>query len=302
MGTFKEGINEFKADTEDFTGNTDGALDAITPGPNFRSAEGVNNRNRQVMTWRLPNGAGIQMYINPENFQVNESKTINHTRTKGGFVVQYWGDNLTEITLRGTTGSSGVRGVQVLRDIYRAENKAFELVAVRQTQQLRDSIQSNFNIDTAGDALRNASEAISNSNFILRPSLGSLALSILLFYQGIQYRGFFTSFSVTESTEKLGLFDYNLVFMVTETRGRRKNFMAWHKEPLADDLAGQLINGIGNAIRSTIGLGQQAPQQFHPGSAPLTFGGNSVASLAGVQTTGAQGSSLLGEGSGNLLT
>jgi len=286
MGTFKDGVSEFVSTAGEVTDAVGGALRALSPGPNFRLAQGITNRNRQIMTWRLPNGSSVQMYINPENFQVRESKQISSVRTKGGFVMQYWGDNLTQLTLSGTTGSSGIRGIQALRDIYRAENKAFELVAITQTRDLVDAIQNGFDLNTAGDALRTVSEKLSERNFILRPSLASLALSVMLFYQGVQYRGFFTEFSMTESISKLGLFDYNMTFMVTETRGNRKNFMAWHKEPLADDLAGQLINGIGNALRSLVGLDQQAPQQFHPENAPFTFGGSSLAADFGVNTTG----------------
>ena len=92
---------------------------------------------------------------------------------------------------------------------------------------------------------------------------------------------FFRDFTVTESVGKIGLFDYNTTFMATEIRGNRKNFMAWHKEPLADDPAGQILTGIGNSIRGLFGLQSQAPVQFHPENAPLTFGGNSLANALG---------------------
>jgi len=254
--------------------------------PNYRMAEGITNRDKQIMTWRLPNGSSVQMYINPQNFVVAESKQINSVRTKGGFVVQYWGDNLTRITLSGTTGSSGVKGVQVLRDIYRAENRAFELVAATQIGQLAEINQDGLSLENASQVASDFANKLRESNFILRPSLASLALSILLFYQGIQYRGFFTDFSVTESTQNLGLFDYNMTFMVTEVRGSRENFMAWHKEPIADSAGAQLLSGalnyVGNSIRSAVGLPEQAqnPPQFHPENAPLSFGGTELGTNA----------------------
>jgi hypothetical protein len=124
----------------------------------------------------------------------------------------------------------------------------------------------------------------------------------MLFYQGVQYKGFFTSFSMTENTDNLGLFNYNMAFTATEIRGRRQNVFAWHKEPLADDLGGQLINGIGNAIRSYVGLDQQPPQQFHPENAPLTFGGGSLASSFGVNTTGTLNGTSSVRTTGGLLT
>jgi len=267
---------------EQFTDGVGSILNALDEKPNFRTAAGITNRDKQIMTWRLPNGSTVQMYINPQNLTINESKQINATRTKGGFVVQYWGDNLTEITLQGTTGSSGIKGIQVLRDIYRAENKAFELVAATQASDLSSMLEelpSDQGMNTVVTALAKQNR---DRNFILRPSLASFALSIMLFYQGIQYRGFFTSFSVTESVNTLGLFDYNINFKVTEIRGLRENFMAWHKEPLADSQGASLLSGAlnaaGNAIRSWVGLPEQAqnPVQFHPESAPLSFGGSEL--------------------------
>lgn len=303
-GTFKRGTTEFESivgpgrqidtdpkptvgpEAEEGPSKTERLgqlLSSVTPGPNYRGSNGTTNRDRQVMTWRLPNGSSVQMYMNPENFTVRDSKQITPTRTKGGFVVQYWGDNLTQLTLSGTTGSSGVQGIQVLRDIYRSENKAFELVAATQTRDLITAFENGgFDLDKAEESLNTIAEKLADRNFILRPSLASLSLGVMLFYQGIQYRGFFTEFSMTESVSKLGLFDYSMAFSVTETRGSRKNFMAWHKDPLFDSLSGQFINGVGNAIRSGFGLDSQAPQQFHPENAPLSFGGNAVKSAAGV--------------------
>lgn len=251
--------------------------------PHYRRALEINRRAEQVMTWQLPNGMAIQMYINPQNFVVRESKQITETRTKGGFVIQYWGENLTQLTISGTTGSSGIRGINVLRDIYRSENRAFDLVA---QQQLREVERVQQNLDTNSDinrTLKNISTDLQNRNFLLRPSLAALAVNVLLFYQGVQYKGFFKEFTVTESVANLGLFDYSMSFTATETRGQRKNFMSWHKEPLADNLEGQLINGVGNVFRGAVGLKPQPPESFHPANAPYTFGGPSVNDLTGIR-------------------
>ncbi len=269
---------------EQFTEDVGTVENMFEGSPNFRTGAGITNRHKQIMTWRLPNGSSIQMYINPQNFVVSDSKQITPTRTKGGFVVQYWGDNLTKITLSGTTGSSGVKGIQVLRDIYRAENRAFELIAAQQLNDLMDLSKESLDAKNSASLLLNLSKKTREQSVLLRPSLASLALNILLFYQGIQYRGFFTDFTMTENVSNLGLFDYNMNFTVTETRGSRDNFMAWHKEPLADSVAGQLVAGalnfVGNTVRSAVGLPEQAqnPVQFHPENSPLSFGGTVLGS------------------------
>jgi hypothetical protein len=252
--------------------------------PHYRTAYEVNRRDEQVMTWRLPNGSAVQMYINPENFVVRDSKQITETRTKGGFVIQYWGENLTKITLSGTTGSSGIRGINVLRDIYRSENRGFELIAAQLVGDI-EQVKSNLSLSTdpqLGRQLEYAALELQERNFLLRPSLASLAINVLLFYQGVQYKGFFNDFAVTESVSKLGLFDYAISFTSVETRGQRKNFMGWHKEPLADDVPGQIINGIGNAVRGFFGLSAQPPESFHPAQAPSSFGQSSLAPSLGI--------------------
>jgi len=254
---------------------------ALARYPHVRSGIGITDRQGQIMTWRLSNGDVIQMYINPENFVIRESKQITSTRTKGGFVIQYWGENLSELTLSGTTGSSGVKGINVLRGIYRSENKGFDLVAAQQLNDVQNIQQSVSLGSNLSDAFADMSTEVQKRNFLLRPSLASLASNILLFYQGDQWRGYFTAFSVTESVSKLGLFDYTLAFMAYEKRGTRKNFLAHHKEPTADDFVSSLINMAGNALRGLANLGKQGPQQYHPENAPLTFGSNPLASGLG---------------------
>ena len=248
--------------------------------PHVRSGGGVTDRNAQIMTWRTPNGCTIQMYINPENLSIRESKHITQTRTKGGFAIQYWGENLTQLTLTGTTGSSGIKGINILRNIYRSENKNFDLVAQQQQNDIEESRDAvNPSATDSSTMLTRVASTVQRRNFLLRPSLASMAVSVILFYQGVQYKGFFTEFQTVESIEKLGLFTYTITFMATETLGERKNFMPWHKEPMADDMAGLLINKVGNYFRSMASLTAQPPETFHPENAPGTFGGNSVAAM-----------------------
>src|SRR5271157_5722110 len=127
------------------------ALNVMSDVPNMRLAVGVTNIDREIMTWMLPNGTTVQMFINPESFVVAESKQIQQTRTKGGFVIQMYGDNLTRLTLTGTTGSAGVKGINVLRDIYHSENRSFDVIAASQTNQLMQQLQNAglYNVNAA---------------------------------------------------------------------------------------------------------------------------------------------------------
>ncbi len=62
-----------------------------------------------------------QLYINPQTFNITDNKLVQKQLTKGGHLVQYWGEDLTTIALSGTTGSAGIEGINILRDIYRHE-------------------------------------------------------------------------------------------------------------------------------------------------------------------------------------
>lgn len=283
-----------QADLKQVTNVAADILNSLEDLPNTRTATGVSNRDKQIMTWRLPNGSLVQMYINPQSLVVNESKQISQVRTKGGFAIQYWGDNLTKINIEGTTGSSGIKGINILRDIYHIENRNFSDIAGAQANELFSALQTGYIGDESfgSKSIANYAKTLRERNFLLRPSLASLAVNVTLLYQGIQYKGFFLEMTVTEDVQRLGLFNYSMTFMATEIRGRRDNFMAWHKEPLADDMTSQLVNALvgkaGNALRGLVGLSPQqiTPQEFHPENAPLTYGGDALSSQMGFERTG----------------
>jgi hypothetical protein len=70
----------------------------------------ANDKVRHLIVWEVPSvgsPAFIEMYLNPESINIQNSKMVNTTRTKGGFILQYWGEELTNITITGQTGSGG---------------------------------------------------------------------------------------------------------------------------------------------------------------------------------------------------
>jgi hypothetical protein len=187
------------------------------------------------------------MYINPQQIKIMSSKIIQNMRTKGGFVVQYGGENLDQIILNGTTGSAGMEGINILQSIYRSEQLAFEGIAAALEEQL-SNVQLDQAIGSFITGLGNSGSAEGNG-FLFgqnvlqitsqlfnglnrpRPTLASLASNIDMFFQGVLYRGYFKSFNVTESTQKLGWFDYDIEFVAYARQGSRHNFMPWHKQP-----------------------------------------------------------------------
>lgn len=205
------------------------AVQSIIDRPRFGSFR------REVVTWRTPHLGYIQMYINPQQLVIKDRKQITAKRTKGGFVIQYAGEDLTEITLSGTTGSAGVEGINVLFSAYRAEQEAFEGISVALEEQLAsvqlDSLINDFATPfNRGNLFQLADSALRNGGRPM-PTLASLATQIELFFQGRLYRGYFESFQVTESAQNPGWFNYDIVFKSYAFQGLRRNFMPWHRQP-----------------------------------------------------------------------
>ncbi len=198
------------------------------------------NIERSVITWKTPYFGYIQMYINPQQLVIQHSKIIQTQRTKGGFVIQYGGENLDEISISGHTGSSGMEGINILYSIYRSEQFGFEASAIALEQELATTEVSqtvggltnglNSIVPGLSGAVSNVAQVFSASQ--PRPTLASLASSVEMFYQGLLYRGFFQSFEVTEEANKPGWFNYQIKFTAFARQGVRRNFMPWHRQPV----------------------------------------------------------------------
>jgi hypothetical protein len=209
-----------------------------------RKIKNERDIKRQMLHWRVPNAGWVKMFVNPRQMEIKEAKEIGSTRTKGGYVIQYAGEKLIQISLAGSTGSAGMEGINILRHVYRSEQLAFNRVAaeldriapiselLQLGQSLLDRAASSVNAATNGafDALLNV-----HGNGLIPyqpfPTLASLAASVELYFQGELYRGYFESFSVTESAESPGLFEYNIGFVAHSRQGVRRNFMPWHRQP-----------------------------------------------------------------------
>lgn len=245
----------------DFENN--GFIVAPTPGAdgnglpsNKIPALARGTRKRELIHWFVPEFGVIKMYINPSAISYNHSKNINKERTKGGYTLQYWGENLTPLTITGTTGSSGVEGINVLYEIYRAEQLAFDSVgltlasnnaAVQGAEQIVSGIGSAIGDlfggggGAVGSTIANGLFGIDNINTQLAPrnvpSLAQFAFGVEMYHQGWVYRGFFESMVVNERADNF-LWDYNISFVSTQRRGYRTNYLPFHRSPLSESGTG----------------------------------------------------------------
>lgn len=244
---FSEGLtsfinNGFGNSLNDY--QKDGFLVAPTPnadGTGLPSFKVKNNRRgitkRNLISWFVPEFGVIKMYINPSSLHYSYAKSISSERTKGGFNFQYWGEELPKITIRGTTGSSGIEGINVLYEIYRAEQYAFDgigltLSAENYTKNQSGSITSLIKNEIATTivdgalGVSNSFNSIGSKNI---PTMAEFAFGVEMFYQGWVHRGYFTNMEVTE--KEAGLFDYTLNFVSIQRRGYRLNNMPWQRSP-----------------------------------------------------------------------
>lgn len=239
--------------------------------------------SRRTMVFFLPNGMeailddqpslsesddGVgwykaNLYINPQSVGIREKKFIKSDLTKGGFVTQYWGEDLTKLEVRGTTGSSGIEGINVLRSIYRHEQAQFiNIINERKNKFAEEAAKAAGNsseqvngltavadVLTGGafsqtvDGLSNAVDLIVNSyngnsaersSFSGAPTLAALATNVDLYHDGEFFRGYFDYFNVDEAANEPGHFTYSFSFTVLRRTGKRSNFMPWHREALDD--------------------------------------------------------------------
>lgn len=207
------------------------------PSYNVKSLRPNAKEVRRIVHWFVPEYGVVKMYVNPQGITYTLKKIIQKQMTKGGYSVQYWGEDLTTLSISGTTGSSGVEGLNVLNEIYRAEQLAFDGIGLSlsasasamNSSVVSDTLSSAFG-DIAGSLLGSALTSNPGLSDILPqniPSLASMALGVEMFWNGWVFRGYFESFNFTESADNLGMFTYTINFVVTQRRGYRVNSMPW---------------------------------------------------------------------------
>lgn len=202
---------------------------------------------RNIIKWFIPEFGIVNMYVNPQSISYNYKKNIQKERTKGGYSLQYWGEELTTLTIQGNTGSSGIEGINVLYEIYRAEQYAIDGAALKveaannnaenlATQAIEGAFGSIGGL--IGGSLGNEigkgiGSFITGSETIIpriNPSLAQYAFTVEMYYGGAVFRGYFESFTINEKASEFTL-DYTIQFTVTQQRGYRPNYFPFHKNP-----------------------------------------------------------------------
>jgi hypothetical protein len=239
-GVIPKGLEGF---TVPSTYNADGNGLPYTKVPSKR----IGRAQRNIITWFVPEFGIARMYINPQSIAYTHKKIISKERTKGGFSIQYWGEDLSTLNITGTTGTAGIEGINMLYEIYRAEQYAFDSVGLSLEASNAANDLASQGISEIGSSIgglfggsgssigsgilsglfgtNSPNNSLASRNIM---SLAQLACSVEMYYNGAVYRGFFENMTVNERADNFML-EYQISFVVTQKRGYRYNYFPWSR-------------------------------------------------------------------------
>jgi len=164
--------------------------------------------NKSVIVWRIE---GIDesipeliMRINLENIDLSYQQIINETRTLGGFLQEFWGEELTSLSASGKTAMSyDENGI--------TNKNARVSEAYQNLLRLVNIYKNNGKVYTNPNDMSTASKA--NPNRIKKVG------EIIMTYQQKEYVGYFEAFSIKENASNPYYFDYTLSYKISKTKG-----------------------------------------------------------------------------------
>jgi len=133
----------------------------------------------------------LVMHVNPQNYAETHTKKLERIQTRGGFVEQHWGDELTEIRADGTTGA--------FMNIYTGLSSVMRHKTI------------------AWDRARDLHDLYRNNGSVYDP-FGNIVLQghVMLMYDRGTYLGFFRSFEIEETDDQPFVFKLSWSFKVEE--------------------------------------------------------------------------------------
>jgi hypothetical protein len=142
--------------------------------------------NRRVL---MPHA--LVMHVNPQNFNINYNKRVERIQTRGGFVEQHWGDELSDISGDGSTGA--------FMNLYTGLSSVLRQKTI------------------AWDRYRDLHDLYHNNGSLYDP-YGNIVLqgNIMLMFDRGTYIGYFRTFQVEETDDQPFAFRLSWDFKVEE--------------------------------------------------------------------------------------
>jgi len=161
------------------------------------------------ISWTIKGGdskiPSLTMLINPENLDTSYSALINETRTLGGFVHEYWGEQLTSLSASGKTAMF----VDTDKGITNKDNRSTE------SYKYFISLLNIYKNNGKGYFTEfNTSASKANPT-----KIASLGVVVMVFDKR-QYDGYFESFTHTEDSSKPFNLEYSFSFKVIRILGQ----------------------------------------------------------------------------------
>ncbi len=133
----------------------------------------------------------LVMHVNPQNYSETHNKKVERIQTRGGFVEQHWGDELTEISADGSTGA--------FMNIYTGLSSVLRQRTI------------------AWDRYRDLLDLYRNNGSVYNP-FGAIVLQgdVMLMYDRGTYLGYFHTFDMEETADQPFTFRVTWAFKVRE--------------------------------------------------------------------------------------
>jgi hypothetical protein len=220
----------------------------------------------------------LVMHVNPQNYSEQHTKKIERIQTRGGWVEQHWGDELTEITCDGSTG-------------------AFMNIYTGLSSLLRQRT-------IAWDRYRDLHDLFRNNGSLYDP-YGNIVLqgNIMLMYDRGTYLGGFRTWEVEETDDQPFAFKVSWTFKVENELMKIPNLISNPNQRgtfsagAAPSFQGQNVQATASSIGTNSTGGLTAPQQaasisqasFNQQANAITANATATTSAPGVGQTAVDG-------------
>lgn len=144
----------------------------------------------------LPDGIKLVLHVNPQSMAIKYQRQVTRIQTRGGFVEQHWGDGAKNITFDAVSGG-----------FMRLYAGLSNITSTKYGGGRRETIAYDKYLDFLALFHNNGTVYDSRGNAVFQ---GILKVT----FDGGVYYGWFTNFTVTESTEKPFQFTMNAGFEI----------------------------------------------------------------------------------------
>jgi hypothetical protein len=144
----------------------------------------------------LPEDYRLVLHANPQSLGVKYSRSVTRIQTRGGFIEQHWGDSPTNLNMDAVTGG-----------FMRLYSGLSNITSTKYGGGRRETIAYDKYLDLLSLFHNNGSVFDSRGNIVLQ------GIIKVTFDEGV-WLGWFSTFSVTESSEKPFQFSMSAAFEV----------------------------------------------------------------------------------------